>query len=477
LPFYILEKNYPMKALTPVFLLFCLTTLIGHHAPAQNALNQKIEAVFREMDHQLHPGAAVGIWKDGKILFAEGYGYANLEHRVPFTAGTVSDMGSVAKQFTCMGIVLLAEAGTLSLDDDIRKHLDFVPDFGKVITIRHLIHHTSGLREIYSTEAMRGGRSGDAIFQRDVVELVKRQQDLNFPPGDQYMYCNTAYSLLAEIIMAASGRGFEEWMQENIFRPLGMQHTYIMDLQGEFFPHTADSYYHRHDSLYVKAYDNSTINGQEGMYSSLEDMMKWLANLAEPQAGFEKAVTQMQSRGILNSGDTLNYAFGLEIENYRGVKRIRHTGSSAGYRAVLCYFPNQDLGFVIKTNSPAVPREKISNTITEFFLGEILEPAPESPESRRDAPEERTTLNPQDYTGSYYSPELETSYQIIFEHDQLQGRHFRHGTFVLQATGEDGFSTRQGFISRIRFVRDKNGHISGLYASSGGALKVWFKKE
>lgn len=200
------KKNiFPMR----IILFFLLLPLIGTNlspAMAQQALNQKIEHLFQEIDHRLHPGVAVGIWKDGKVLFAEGYGYANLEHRVPFTTETISDIGSVAKQFTCMGIVLLAERGMLTLDDDIRNHLDFVPDLGHRITIRHLIHHTNGLREIYSTEAMRGGRSGDAIFQRDVVELVKRHRELNFVPGKRYLYCNTAYSLLAEIIMAVSGQ-------------------------------------------------------------------------------------------------------------------------------------------------------------------------------------------------------------------------------------------------------------------------------
>ena len=444
---------------------------------SQLALNQKIDKYYTEVDHALFPGAAVGVWKDGKIIFAKGYGYANLEHQAPFTTSTISDIGSVAKQFTSFGIILLAQQGKLKLDDDIRKHLDFVPDFGKTIQIRHLIHHTSGLREIYGTESLRGRRGGDAIFQEDVIQMVSAQQGLNFDPGTQYLYCNTAYALLAEIIKKVSGQPFETWMKENIFAVLGMDHTYIMDRQGEIFPNTADSYYQFDDSLYVKAYDNSTINGQGGIYSSLEDMMRWLQNIANPELGGQAAFQQMTTRGILNNGDTLKYAFGINVDSYRGLKRLSHSGASAGYRAYLTYFPEHDLGIFIKTASPSTPMGEVLISISEHFLANFMDPRPEKAIEKEPKEEaEYVVKNLDDYAGFYFSPELEAGYHFVIDNGRLQGMHFRHGVFDLSPKAKDLFASKAFFMNKIQFNRNKKGKVTGLRASNGRTLNVWFEK-
>lgn len=459
-----------------ILLVFVLSTL---PVLAQElSLADKIDDLYSKWNRGEQPGCAIGVIKDGAVVFAEGYGLANLEHRIPFTPETISDIGSVAKQITDFGIVLLLQEGKLKLTDDIRKYLPEVPDFGQVIEVQHLIHHTSGLREIYETEAIRGNRGGDAIFQEDVLRLVERQQELNFPPGDQYMYCNTAYALLAEIIERVSETKFEDWMQQRIFEPLGMTDTRIMDVQGEIFPNTADSYYYRRsDNTYTKAFDNSTIRGQGGVYTSLNDMLSWMKNLMDPKLGGKEAMEQMTSCGILNNGDTLDYAFGLTVEDYRDMPSIWHSGSSAGYRSLLYIFPEHDLGIMIKNNSPEVPVLGLLKVVTEHFMGDELGEMP--PKSQRQVPAEVISLPAEglkSFAGKYFSPELETYYELYVAEGKLMARNFRQGAFELKPVGKDSFEGSRGYFRNIRFERSEEGEINGLRVSNGRVLNLLFVK-
>lgn len=454
-----------------LLLLTCLFFWGESPAYAQIALNQKIDAIYAGYAHQ--PGAMVGIWKDGALLFAKAYGQANLEHQVPFTTTTTSDIGSVAKQLTCYAILLLEEAGKLSLDEDIRTYLPFVPDFEMPITVRHLMTHTSGLREVYSTEQVRGRRSGDAMFQEDVIRLVRQQRELNFAPGSQFMYCNTAYALLAEIVEQVSGDPFEQWMFERVFHSLDMDRTFIMDRQGEIFPQMAASYSLQADSVYTQVYDNNTVRGQGGVYSCLEDMMKWIEHLAAGSIVMEK----MTAAAVLNNGDTTNYGKGLYVNSYRGLKRFFHSGSSAGYRSGLAYFPDYDLGIFVNVNAANVPLYETLDMITAFFLEDEMEAEP-----ARSAPiaNERTAIvwkpDPE-WAGTYYSEELETTYHLFLEDGKLKGRHFRHGEFVLEKEGEDTFRSHQPFFPLVVFERNRQNSIIGLRLSTERAVQMYFEKQ
>lgn len=433
-------------------------------------LEKQVDDLYSQWMAEGHPGAAVGIVYRGETVLAKGYGLASLEHQIPFTPETVSDIGSVAKQMTCFGIVLLSERNELSLEDDIRKYLPEVPDFGRPITIQHLMNHTSGLREIYATESIRGYRPGDGILQEDALRLVTHSRELNFRPGEQYRYCNTGYMLLADIISRVSGQPFENWMQENVFQPLGMNHTYIMDRRGGVFPNCADSYGKNAEGSFTKIYDNSTVQGAGGVYTTLTDLLVWLKYLRAPEGDGKTAVAQMLRRGVLNNGDTLNYALGLTVDRYRGLRRIQHTGSSAGYRALLTYFPEVDMGVVVKTNCPAVARMDLVDTL----LAPVLEPAPPVTEPVPASAISPPLLSLQAYSGFYFSDELETFYRLAVKNGELTGSHFRHGEFRLQPTEEpDVFETEAGFLTRIRFVRDASGAVTGLQASNGGVLNLW----
>jgi CubicO group peptidase (beta-lactamase class C family) len=436
-------------------------------------LDQQIDDFYREWRQEGYPGGAVAIVHEGELVFAKGYGLASLEHGVPFTPETVSDIGSVAKQLTCFGIVLLAQQGKLGLDDDIRRYLHEAPDFGRPITIRRLMNHTSGLREIYAAEGIRGYRPGDGILQEDALRLVLQSRELNFAPGEQYSYCNTGYMLLADIISRVSGQEFETWMQENIFRPLGMDHTFIMDKRGEVFPGCADSYEKYGEDGFVKIYDNSTVQGAGGVYTTLSDLVSWFNHLRRPKIGGKEAQASMLQRGILNNGDTLNYALGLTVDSYRGQKVIKHTGSSAGYRALLSYFPELDLGIIVKTNCPSVDREGLADLLLKDVLDEMEEEDSNSKEDSFPTPDPEEL---QTYTGYFYSGELETVYEIKVEGSRLVGRHFRNGRFELIPTGKGAFKSEDGFSCTIHYIRDDRGAVTGLRMDSGGVQHLWLTK-
>lgn len=458
-----------MKRFFPLSALMCFAVAVI----AQSAIEQKLDSLYGNLASENKPGFAIGILQNGKTLLSKGYGLASIEHRVPFTPQSVSDMGSVAKQITDFGIVLLAQQGKLSVNDDIRKYLPEVPDFGTPITISHLIHHTSGLREIYDCSFIAGARSGDLIQQEDALALVKSLKDLNFQPGEQYMYCNTAYMLLADIISRVGEQPFEDWMQANIFQPLGMEHTYIMDQQGEIFDNCADSYDLQKDGSYLKIYDNSTVQGAGGVYTTLDDMLRWLDNLRTHKLGGPSAWQQMLERGILNNGDTLVYAFGLNVDMYRGTQRIQHTGSSAGYRTQLAYFPEHELGIVIKTNTPAINRQAMIDLMLETLVPNVKPKPTNMSFDAEVVTEARTPEALQAYVGRYFCPELEAHYTIELQGDKLIFRHFRRGDNPMQALEGEEFMLESEDV--IAFKRKKK-RIEGFYLSTGRVRNLWFER-
>lgn len=479
---YILVQNQILmnKFFSLVILLFCQLTITG-----QNKLSfQQIRAInnlFEDWNSQEEAGLAIGIIQNQELLFAKGYGMSDLEHQIPFEVTTVADIGSVAKQFTCFGIVLLEQEGKLSFDDDIKKFLSYVPDFGSPITVRHLIHHTSGLREIYTSLYIAGHQDGDLIRQRDVIQLVKHQQELNFPPGEEFLYCNTSYALLAEIIEAVSGQSYEDFLSARIFKPLGMQNTYVMDRQGKIFPNCAESYA-KIRSTFIKKYDNCSMYGQGGIYSTIQDMLRWLANYEDPKVGGAAAISQMLQHGILNSGDTLTYAFGLYDKKDEGIRRIYHGGASAGYRSTINWLPEQELGFILMSNRSDFNREKSAQKIIEILLANELKPEPKISNGNKTKTQEvsppiieENTTNLQSFEGTYFSEELKTTYTLFVQNGTLKAEHFRLGTFWLspKTSAKDFFSSR---IGEIRFERDEKKAVNAFRVSMDRVRGIKFKK-
>lgn len=442
----------------------------------------RVEQLLAAWDRPDEPGAAVAVVRGGEVVAGRGLGRAAMEHPgLPITLETVFDIGSVSKELTDFAVVLLALDGRVSLDDDIRTHLPEVPDFGDTIRIRHLVHHTSGLREIYATKALSGWQSGDGIAQEDALRLVTGLDELNFEPGTEYLYSNTGYMLLADLVSRVTGTPFPEWMEENVFGPLGMDRTTIMARRGQVVPGAAHSYGRDGEGGWIHVFDNSGIQGAGGVYTTVGDLARWIGNFAEPRVGGPAAIRRMQERGVLEDGDTLDYAFGLRIDEHRGLRRIGHGGSSAGYRASLAFYPEAGVGVVVLSNH-ADRDGSIVRRVAEAYLADVMEPrervaAGDDEEEEEEGP--GWTPSPGDleaYAGRYLSPELEAVYTISVEGGTLTARHRRHGDFELEAgEEEDAFRTRYP-LSEVRFVRDEGGRITGFRVSNGRVRDLLFRR-
>jgi CubicO group peptidase (beta-lactamase class C family) len=304
-------------------------------------LHEQVDKVFAKWDSTASPGCAVSVIKDGHIIYKRGYGMADLDHDVPITTETVFHVASISKQFTAASILLLAKEGKLSLDDDVRKYITELPDFGTRITLRHLIHHTSGLRDQWELLGLAGWRySLDLITDDDVLELMSHQKELNFKPGERHVYCNTGYTLLAQVVKRVSGQSLREFTTARIFQPLGMQNTHFRDDHAEIVKHIAYGYVDgRAGDGYRLSVTNFDTVGATSLLTTVEDLARWDENFYHPRVGDAELVKQQLQRGRLNNGKELDYAFGLQHGKYRGLPTVDHDGADAGYRADLLRFP------------------------------------------------------------------------------------------------------------------------------------------
>lgn len=363
--------------LVPVLALTLLcggAALCAAAAPAD--LAARIDPIFQGFRPD-GPGCAVGVMRDGALVFAKGYGLANLEHGAPITPKTVFYVGSVSKQFTAMTVAHLARQGKLSLDDDVRKHIPEVPDFGTPITARQLIHHTSGLREKWSLLALSDWRDGDLVTLGDVLELIRRQRTLNFRPGDEHLYSNTGYDLLAILVERVTGKPLREAAQEAFFAPLGMMDTRFGDDRTRIIPRRAVAYGPQEKGGFVIDMPNVETVGSGGLYTTVEDLALWEENFYTGRAGGKELMEQVQTPGTLNGGTRLDYAFGLGVDEFRGLKRVWHNGGLAGYRSVLLRAPEQHVSVAVLCNAgDASDPDALGARVAEVVLADALGPEP-----------------------------------------------------------------------------------------------------
>src|SRR5690606_17154623 len=333
--------NAPRRLLRILALIAAALPLaVEAHAQSRPDLSARVDSLFAEWDRPGSPGCALGVVRDGRLDYARGYGYANLDHDVPITPSTVFYIASVSKQFTAASIVLLAQQGRLSPDDDVRAYIPELPDYGATITIRHLIHHTSGLRDYLTLMLLAGMRLEDVHTDAEVLDLVTRQAALNFTPGERYLYSNTGYLLMAEIVRRVSGKSLREFADEHIFRPLGMANTHFHDDRTMVVRNRALAYARNEDgSFRLDVWSNFDKVGSGGLLASVEDLALWDLNAEHQKVGGAALREQMLGRGVLNDGDTLDYAFGLIIGEYRGLRTVGHSGGSMGFRAHHLRFP------------------------------------------------------------------------------------------------------------------------------------------
>ncbi|WP_348263533.1 serine hydrolase [Telmatobacter sp. DSM 110680] len=343
-------------------------------APPEN-LPAKVDALFQKMDSTVSPGCSLSVMKDGKIIYERGYGMADLDHNIANTPTTVFHVASMSKQITAASILLLAQQGKLSLDDPARKYIPELPDFGTPVTIRQLIHHTSGLRDQWDLLGLSGWRySLDLITNDDVLYVISHQKELNFPPGTKHLYSNTGYTLLGEIVKRVSGKSLREFTTANIFEPLGMKSTHFRDDHAEIVKNIAYGYAPAKDTFKLSVTNFDTV-GATSLMTTVEDLALWDENFYNSRVGGPELVKQMLERGKLNSGEQLDYASGLVIGTYRGLNTVDHGGADAGYRSDLIRFPDQHFSSACLCNIATADPSDLNRKVAEIYLAKGMKPA------------------------------------------------------------------------------------------------------
>jgi CubicO group peptidase (beta-lactamase class C family) len=526
---------------------------------------EAVDAVFEEWNDPGRPGAAVAVTRNGRVIYSQGYGSAQLEYRIPVTPTTVFHVASVSKQFTTFAVALLAREGRLSWDDDVRAHLPELPQLGRAVTLRHLANHTSGVRDQWELLVQAGWRMDDVITRDQILRMMGRQRELNFEPGSEYLYSNMGYSLLAEVVARVSGQEFGAFLEERVFLPLGMHRTHVHSDHTMIVPGRAYSYAPAPGGGWRNAVLSYANQGATSLFTTVEDLARWIAELEEARVGDPDLWDEMRRRAVLANGDTVPYALGLAVAPYRGLPTVGHGGADAGFRSNLLHFPEERLGVVVFGNASSFNAGLLARRVAEVFLGDRmaaaeengLEPRPRvplepgAPEAlagryrldqgimisiRRGGetlavelggsdgytlvPESETdfwvegiggrltflhradggvegfvlrsadgtmrarrveveALSPEEleaYTGTFHSPELDTTYRLRVRDGTVVVEHQRHPPVDLFPVDRNRFGGTAWYLSDLEFTRDASGRVDGFRISGGRVRNLRFER-
>ena len=433
-----------------------LTPLVGLTQAVPDSLELKVDAVFQEYNSQMSPGAVIAIFSNGKVILKKGYGMSNLEHGIQNSPSTVFDIASLSKQFTGYAISTLIQEGKITVNDDIRKYLPFVPDFGKTITINHLLHHTSGLRDWPETLGLAGWHEDDACSFEDIMRMVKHQKDLDFEPGTRYSYSNTGYNLLAAIVEKITGNSFRQWMQDNVFNKLKMDASIIPEHHNTIIKDLADSYVWSDNKL-VKCSDQLIAYGSSSMFTSLNDFTKWNIFFEEQLNKKNPVFTRMLEAGRLNNGDTVYYGFGLGLNKDGEQKRIAHTGWWSGFKSISVYYPDNRLSIIIFSNSGNFLQRQYAEKIADIMLHRKTDYKAAEVNIKNEKDVKLNIDLVKKYVGTY---QLGTDWtiSISIENDQLMCRSYGESAYPMTAKSDSTFWV-DAYNNAITFLKDGSRYL------------------
>lgn len=478
-----------MRSISPatVAALSCLLTGLASPAFAQSA--ERTEAHLDEVFGSLSPagpGCVAGV-KNGALSLTVAYGQADLEHPTPLSPESVVESGSLAKQFTGAAMLLLVQDGKLTLDDDIRAYLPEMPDYGTPITIRHLLTHTSGLREQWSLLALTGAPPGTQVHdQATILDLASRQRVLNFAPGAEYLYTNTNYTLAAIIIARVSGQTLQAFTDQRLFQPLGMSRTRWREDFRTVVPGRAMAYAPT-ETGFIANMPFTNVIGNGGLLTTAGDLLRWNAFLDHPTElpGGPALVAALQTPGRLNDGTPLNYGLGLEVSPRHGQTLASHSGSTGGYKSWIGRYPDRDISVVVLCNNGGVDSVALGQAVIDrelsaagYPLSDTVPPSRPplvtSPPAASAAPGGEALSA---YVGTYYSRELEVRITVARNGDGLVMRQPFAIEWPLTPTVADSFTTRLRGTTAFRFTRGADDQINGFAAWANGARNIPFVRE
>ena len=446
-----------------------------------------IDAMFAAWNTPGSPGCAVAVARNGVLEFSRGYGYANLDYNLPVTPETIFDVASVTKQFVAASLSMLQLDGKLSLDDDVRKWLPELPQYESTITLRHMIHHTSGLRDYLTLFPLAGRNDYYPISHPQILQMMSRQRGLNFTPGERYEYSNTGYMLLSQVVERASGQTLGAFARQRIFEPLGMQHSQMYEDRSRIIEGRSIGYAESDDGSQRIVHNyNFDVAGDGQLYSTMEDLLKWDEYLHGTNV--PPIHSMMLTDGRLNNGDAIGYAQGLVLSEYRGLKTVGHSGSSWGFRTQLVRFVDPALSIAISCNSDNASPWTLATGIADHLLADEMGDMPDEQMDTREeaaAPSAATndfaTVDLEDYVGTYYSTELDATYRIQLQDGGLTLRIEQEPNIELALVSPDDLEMDfhpPGWSGPARvqfsFHRAAGGNIAGFVLGTGSEQGIEF---
>jgi CubicO group peptidase (beta-lactamase class C family) len=377
---------------------------------------QKIETIFSRYKPG-KPGAELAISRNGKIIFSKAWGMADMEHNVPLTTESITEAGSVSKQFTAAAILLLEQQGKLSLDDDVHKYVPEIPDYGYKITLRQMMQHKSGFKDWGAIAAIAGWpRSTKTYNNNDALYIISNQKMLNYKPGDEYLYSNSNYNLFAIIVQRISGMSLAEFTRKNIFEPAGMKHTQWRDDHRRIVPNRAMAY-SRSGSGHITNMPNEYVYGNGGLLTTVEDLVVWCDYYLNGKFGNPSLLDKQTATSSFNNGVMHNYAAGLFIDEYRGWKSYWHDGATAGYRSALTVYPELGLSIAWLSNTSEFDSDSLN---VSQKIEQLLLPVKKAPEDKGQFPIYKADKDKLDsYVGWYRNDRTGGGVKLYVQSDNL----------------------------------------------------------
>jgi CubicO group peptidase (beta-lactamase class C family) len=442
-------------------------TLLANEKLSSNP-QRLVDQLLAPWDRRDGPGAAVAVWRGGRTVFAKAYGMANLAYDIPFTVGTPTNIGSTSKQFTAFAVMLLVEEGKVALDDDVRKHIPELKDFGQTVTVRNLLTHTTGYRELYNSLTLTGRRldESDYVGREEYIPLVQHQPTLQNAPGAEFNYNNTAFGLAAMIVSRVSKMPFETFMAQRVFAPIGMTRTQVRaDVRVPVKGATV-GYSRSNKDVWRDLGDLGGSMGAGGIYTTLGDLQKWAEHLANPKVGTKASIAQMMTPFTLKDGKSTGYGFGLFMDTQNGQKRVHHGGADVSHRSQLAMYPELGAGVTVQSNDGAFD-SGIVFRLAEAFFPELV-PKPVVASATFDA-SKYDAKKFDEFAGAYA---LDAAPQFVLTFSRAGDTLYTQATgqpkFRIVPTSDTSFAL-QGVPASVEFVRDAAKKVNTAILVQNGA--------
>ncbi|MGY8986693.1 MAG: serine hydrolase domain-containing protein [Sphingomonadales bacterium] len=440
--------------------------------------NLAVDSLFSEFTNET-PGCAVAVDLDGKIIHSAAYGMGDFEQNIVLTPKSVFYAASVSKQVVAMVALLLNREGKIDLDTDIHTYIPEFQDYGTPLTVRHILYHISGIRDYFNLFRLGGRLDGMVITENKIMDLLAKQRALNFTPGEKWAYSNSAYFLISQVVKRVTGENMDDYAQTNIFVPLEMkntrfQHNHLRPIRGKAHGHEKQA-----NGEWLIADSLLDVVGSGGMYTTVEDLIKWDRNFYDNVLGTgQDMIDEMQTSGILNNGEPTEYGLALNLKPYKGLKRINHGGSLTGYRAMLQRFPDQKLSVALLCNSSEVNSGGLANSISDVYLSDLYQ------EEKIKVVEKAKTaafvapdgFDLSQYGGDYYNDEVENTIKVQLSED---------GSGILSTAMDDSVWTLNKMDEFkhplapmfINYNRSKNGEVISLTYNGTRVMGLTFVKQ